>query len=162
MMVIRLPLYVIGFYNGYECSSVKKPGKPYITSLIHLVLIVISLLFIIWAEIKIGDIWMAEYGIWWYPWIIITVPLCLVLCRFLEATKKYKINKSVIRVLSFWGSISLELYLRQWIVTGNLIIYLGKYINKILLCIISIPLTIIVAWIYSRVFLIGGKKHERL
>ena len=51
------------------------------------------------------------YGLYWYPFILITPPLCVIISYISLLLEKCKITKVLLRLLDLCGSYSFEIYL---------------------------------------------------
>ncbi len=151
MVLIRIPTYVIGYYLGSDINFQKAQSEKHII-LVCATIVATGGVFIVKLYEIYGDIIMAEYGIWWYPWLIMALPMCVLGSQLFEFLKRVSCLKWLAKVFEFCGSISLEIYLWQWLITGYMVICLDKYVDRTLLCFASIPVTLFVSWIYSMLF----------
>ncbi len=151
MILIRIPLYVAGYYFGSDGIHLCEEKPKWLYAL-YAATIVIGGCVIVLLRMKYGDIIMAEYGIWWYPWLVMAFPMCELVACFFDVLKRVGWLKWIANTFAFIGSISLEVYLWQWLITGYMVICLGDYVSRTLLCWLFVPVSIIVAWIYSLLF----------
>ncbi len=151
MVLIRIPTYVVGYYFGSDISfrwaNNKKWNIP-----AHILLVTAGGALIVKLCEKHGDIAMAEYGIWWYPWLVMALPMCVLVSLLFGIFKRVRLLKWISTLFAFLGSISLEIYLWQWLIMGYMVACLGKFANRALVCFISVPMTVFVSWIYSMLF----------
>ena len=104
----RLPIFFLGFYVGYLAYNQRAVSK---VSLIVYVLMFIGGFGIYrYLFVHVSEIALWDYGLYWYPMIIIIIPFCLFLSYFFNKCHEYKIpliNDLFYKI----GSVSLEFYL---------------------------------------------------
>lgn len=131
IMTTRIPIYFIGILIGYIIK------KNIILNLRHILLLSLSLIIgviiLVVADTLIGDFYLWSYGLWWYPFILITPPLSMALAWVLSKYKNYKFP-----FLSFVGKYSLPIYLLHRLIPDLFkdlnIISSGHVISFISLC----------------------------
>ncbi|WP_379159730.1 acyltransferase family protein [Paenibacillus sp. sgz5001063] len=140
IFTIRIPIFFVGVLVGYlidkqEVIS-RRNGMVYLGMLLTgAVLLAAS------QKYMSGYVW--SYGLWWYPFILITLPLCLLMAGMLHLVPEYKGSR--FRFLSFCGTHSLEIYLiheRMLKITADLRQNLDLQMNDLMLNVISILLTL--------------------
>lgn len=122
--ITRLPIFYIGMLFADKCKKnhqVKK--KEIVFGAVALVLGIIILLFLYLFARK----YMWSYGLYWYPFVIITPPLCLAISYVSMFLERVRISKPVISVLSLCGDYSFELYLVHILVFQILLVFIDKY-----------------------------------
>ena len=104
--VTRLPIYAIGMMvakNAYKKIN-------------WVQIIVCSILFVFGVAV-LGisyfyfEPFMLDYGLYWYPFIFITPPLCLHISLISACFEKNKVLSKVLDGIAWVGKISFELYL---------------------------------------------------
>lgn len=106
IFTVRIPIFFIGILIGYWSDNNK-----FITILSFIKLIFMLVLGITLLSISLSYyndyLWSA--GLWWYPFILITLPLSMLLAIFLKYIDETKVIG--LTVLTFLGTHSLEIYL---------------------------------------------------
>lgn len=105
LFITRIPIFSLGILFG-KWTSEKKQFNNITTSLIILSSFV-GLISIVLLSNYFPNSTLWNYGFFWYPFILITPGLCILITFALDALRLSVINK----VLAFFGTISLELYL---------------------------------------------------
>lgn len=103
---IRIPIYFIGFLIGYYSLKNTKINTQAILLQIFLGIIGIYGLYMISDIIHNTPSIAWKYGLFWYPFILITFPLLLLLSSVLSLSSKNKYP-----ILFFLGTYSLVIYL---------------------------------------------------
>lgn len=142
--IARIPIFMIGILFGKYTYEKKQPRwinpiSLYGTTVLGLVL----LMFV--KHTYSG--WLWYYGLYWFPFIAITPGLCLSLSTVLEKFKP----TYLLRILSFLGGLSLEIYLlhiKPYGKAAELATYWGTS-KEIVLCLI-IALVIPIAYALSK------------
>lgn len=155
--VTRIPIFMLGFFIGKLCS--KHDYTINISSIIILVITMIAGLTILIFFIRNYAEFLWSYGLYWYPFILITPGLCLCISYFVFLMQKSKCLNWIPKVLEKIGQNSLELYLLH-IPFFNVIIYfinsanLENYNNIIwVLGFVLIPLIVICFKTYMKFIL---------
>lgn len=106
ILASRIAIFFIGILFGYYIKNKKNINN---LSIILFFLIMIFGFIILFVFINYLNKYLWVWGLWWYPFTIITPFLCLFLAYMLQLIK----NKAypILRFLSFWGTNSLEIYL---------------------------------------------------
>src|SRR5574344_547631 len=105
LFITRIPIFSLGVlwgkwtFNKKQLTAVSK-GIIYVSFVIGLM----SILFFT-THLPVKILW--GYGVYWYPFILITPGLCAFVATALDVLHRAIINK----VLAFCGTVSLELYL---------------------------------------------------
>lgn len=143
IFTIRIPIFFAGPLIGYfiERNQVitRRHGIMYMGMLLSGVLVLVA------AQRYWGDyIW--SYGLWWYPFILITLPLCLLIAGLLQSIERRGWSK--FRFISFCGTHSLEIYLiheRVLTIITDLRKSLDLPVNDPVLNVIGVVLTLLLA-----------------
>ena len=113
LSLARFPVFIIGMHLGHllQNPSEVRAGRHTIFNAAGLVLGcgMLGLSLLLCSPVQV---W--EWGFWWYPFIIATVPMVLLLARSVELLDKRYVcwaGTWCVRVLGFFGSISFEFYL---------------------------------------------------
>jgi len=106
IFTVRFPIFFIGVLIGYLIDQKKKIN--YISYGIYTIMFLIGIILMGLFLTKYSN-YLWTLGLWWYPFIFITVPLSLfVVCMLDIINKKYKRKFGI---LTFLGGYSLEIYL---------------------------------------------------
>jgi peptidoglycan/LPS O-acetylase OafA/YrhL len=100
----RIPIFIIGtFFGKYTYEKIQ---PRWINSISLYIVAILSLTILLYVKYNHQG-WLWYYGMYWYPFIGITPGLCLFIAYLLE-----KINSTrLLKMLSFLGALSLEIYL---------------------------------------------------
>ncbi len=101
----RLPIYIIGMYISSSLKNVSIKKIHWVGLFISFI-VGVAVLFVFYNYFK-NYLW--PYGLWWYPFIIITPTLSLLIAKFLDVTNR--IIHPLLSVLSIFGKSSLEILL---------------------------------------------------
>lgn len=140
MILLRIPEYVIGYY--YAGDKEKR------TNVYYRMFILLAGVLVYYCLLKeYSDIFLNEYGLYWYPAIFLTSSMVICLGKIFTAIKS--------RIITFIGEKSLEVYLWHFYILfpvedflKNREIQFDKY--NIIVNLLVIALTLIVALIYSK------------
>lgn len=153
----RIPIFFIGILIGYW-SYIDKKIKRLDFIIMGIMLILGWYLTSIMLTYPPDVRW--SYGLWWYPFIFLTLPLCIISAILFEYTKN-KINYNY-EFLKFCGRFSLEIYLFHPQVFGILKSHFifDRYgiIENLILVSITLIITIIYRWLIN---LLGLKLNIR-
>lgn len=107
VFIARIPIYFLGFLAGKYSYEKKEVSKKMI--FVHLLVMIIG-----FAILRISFIqyeaFLWSYGLYWYPFILITWPLCLFLGKFFELMEKIKFT-FISSTFSKIGLVTFEFYL---------------------------------------------------
>ncbi|MRN56203.1 acyltransferase family protein [Paenibacillus monticola] len=106
ILTVRIPIFFIGILIGYFVDKNKKFTKQHL--ILHIVMLILGLALLAVIQKYFTD-YLWTFGLWWYPFIIITLPLCMFAAVFLQILSGLPSMK--FRFLSFCGTHSLEIYL---------------------------------------------------
>lgn len=106
IFTVRIPIFFIGILIGYFVDKNKKFTKLHLIILIAMMIVGLALLAVVQ---KYFTDYLWSFGLWWYPFIFITLPLCMFAAAFLQILSGLRSMK--FRFLSFCGTHSLEIYL---------------------------------------------------
>lgn len=114
MGVSRIPIFLIGMIWAHENHTRKaEEVAPAKKSLLRIGVIVLSLvgimLFLWYYKRDVNMLWL--YGLWWYPFILITPGLCYVLSMIMDFFAKFKVLKFLLVPFKYIGLASFEIYL---------------------------------------------------
>ncbi len=141
MFMLRIPEYIIGYCYGID--------KERYSNIIYRVVILFCGI-IIYASFlyRFSDEMLSDYGLYWYPAILLTSSMVICLARILP--------KSGCKLLSFIGKRSLEVYLWHFYILfpfsdilKNLNIKFDKY--NLVINFFVIVITLIVSCGYSKI-----------
>ncbi len=106
--VSRLPVFYIGMLIADLCRQSKRISVGHVLGAI--LSCVLGLLFLA-VSFKWASQYLWSHGLYWYPFALITPPLCMAISYFLFLCERIKIAKPIHWFLSLCGSYSFELYL---------------------------------------------------
>ncbi|PXV65094.1 peptidoglycan/LPS O-acetylase OafA/YrhL [Dysgonomonas alginatilytica] len=151
----RIPSFLMGLCVGYLIIN-KKRISPLTVYYLYLSLLV-GIIFIICQLHNVGDYFKyTAYGFIWYPLILTTLPLCLLLTKVFDILPTYIFSS----ILTFWGTYSLTIYLYH-----EKILFLLTYhtkMNGLILNILAIAVTIVAAYITSNIITFLTNKYSRI
>lgn len=106
--VTRLPIFYIGMFFGKLCCQEKKMTLVYALLLCGMFIagIAMRLMFL-----RFSSVGLWAYGLHWYPFILITPPLCIAISYIAYFLEKVRVLKGLVSVLSTVGNYSFEVYL---------------------------------------------------
>ena len=151
--VTRIPIFFIGMYMAKKANKDNEIlNKCKIFLLISLMLLGIIILLCFY---KFFPTLLWNYGLHWYPFILIIPGLCLTISLISQTIEKYKVGTFLLKVLEIIGSYTFEIYL-----VHALILYIFKYLisNNILIdnniiwsiALLLIPLGCIILKIFTK------------
>lgn len=106
IFTIRIPIFCVGVFVGYLIDQKRAISR--LSLILHLVVFVSGILLLVVSQKYLQDyVW--SYGLWWYPFILITLPLCILAAGMLHWMAERKWTRYPF--LSFCGTHSLEIYL---------------------------------------------------
>jgi len=140
IFTIRLPIFFVGFLVGYLIEKKQKVSQ--LTLLVYIGMLLLGVLLLAATQRHMNDyVW--SHGLWWYPFILITLPLCLLAASALHWVTEHK--WSPLTFLSFCGAHSLEIYLiheRMLKIAADLRQSLDLQVNVLVLNVICILVTL--------------------
>ncbi|WP_025691346.1 acyltransferase family protein [Paenibacillus zanthoxyli] len=107
IFTIRIPIFFMGFLIGYWIENGKKANLLHL--IVNIVMAILGLIFLAVSIKYLSYEFSWHYGLFWYPFILITLPLCMFLAAFLQTLSELGIKKFIF--LTFCGTHSLEIYL---------------------------------------------------
>jgi len=157
----RIPIFLIGIFVGYWINVGKECNKS--SLILNFIMLILGL-----STLSISLIYLKYYvpiyGLAWYPFILITLPMCMIATMVLQYITKFKVFKLIF--LTFCGTHSLEIYLFHERIL-NLANHIWKYISfdkyKLVLNLICFITTLIMAYIWKKIivyFLKDRMKHK--
>ena len=108
IMVIRIVLFFIGMYVGKLAMEDKSLNK------LHCIVLIFACLLggaILRYFVVNHNNLMSNYGMWWYPFILITPGLCLVICLLSCWIDKIKVGSFLLKGVSYVGNHTYEIFL---------------------------------------------------
>ena len=104
----RIPVFLLGFYIGYLSYNNKEIDKKMI--IIYMLSFVICIGILRWSYNNLNEYFLWDFGIYFYPMVLVAVPFCLLFANLFDFCNRYSIplvNSLFYKV----GSVSLEFYL---------------------------------------------------
>lgn len=139
----RIPIFCIGIIIGYFSDTKKNISSIHL--FVNILLLVIGcVLLIVFIEKFENHLW--SYGLWWWPFMFITVPLCIIIGICIDFIKCI----TELKFINFCGNHSLELYLFH---ERILSLVSAKFVNldKITINLVCIIITFIMAFMWKKV-----------
>lgn len=141
VFITRIPIFLIGILTGYYVQ--KDIRISYKTFAFLLFCFLVGICFLVLNKYYFQPMTLWLYGLWWYPFILITLPLLLILSMILAQFKNYQYP-----ILSFFGKYSLVIFLlheKLLSVMSNI----GFTSSLILLNTLAIFLTLVIGYFYQ-------------
>jgi len=157
----RLPLFVMGMMI-VEIARRKEEVRIHPCIIYGFMIVGIAALYII---MKDYEQYIGHYGLLWYPFILITPGLCLLLSKCYELLDKFKGTKWLVTVSKHLGICSFEIYLLHIVIFANF--RLKGFGNKywLFLILVSIIAGVLYNWVVNKVLALiktGRLKKERV
>lgn len=106
--VSRFPIFFMGMFMAKEADKGARISMPGFTaSLAAMAAGVVALWYC--RETHHNLLW--DYGLWWYPFILITPGLCFLISGVAQQMEKSSIGKRVLGIVSVIGNDTFEIYL---------------------------------------------------
>ena len=122
--VSRFPIFYIGMLFAESCQKDTRILKKHIFSAILMFIVgILSLYF----SVIYAPQFMESHGLAWYPFILITPPLCIGISFLLHFIEKAKITAPVMAFLKLCGNYSFELYLIHLLLIPLISLFIEKY-----------------------------------
>ena len=153
VLMSRLPVYVIGMvFAKYENSNIRKKAPILIGGF------VIGNVLLFLSVIRATE-YLWSYGLYWYPFILITPGLCWIISEISSLFDKCFLSK-LVSVFKFLGGFTFELFLVHWLVFSIIgeQIYVMPYPN--LVRAVILVLSIAVAFAFNLVVKKIGKTNQ--
>lgn len=149
--ITRLPVFYIGMLMAREGSAYKTiSAKAIICSI---VLSIVGIIMLFFFKSQYEDLILWNYGLYWYPFILITPGLCIGISLFAGWLEKYKFGRCVNKVTEIIGNNTFEIFLvhivlsdifgrlrKQDIITdlwiGNTVLVIITIVISYLLCLL--------------------------
>lgn len=119
IFTLRLPIFILGIYAGY--AYVHKQHLPWFehakmnSAIVLSGIVCLSLM----LSLTVPDTrW--RLGLWWYPFMLLAYPLCVMIALLCERLDEYAANyswlKSIRTLVVFCGTYSLEIFLLHLVI----------------------------------------------
>lgn len=142
--ITRLPIFYVGMLFGDICmKNTKITTKHIVGMIVAFILGVVSI--IVFFKFASQNLW--SFGLYWYPFILITPPLCFAISYISKFFEKIMLTKLIVSFLSICGNHSFELYLVHIL----LISCINVFISKLDMCVNTYQI-----WLIGGVFLLVG------
>lgn len=106
--ITRIPIFFVGMYIAKYSQDFEQLTKTRFKILIFLMLLGFFILKIFF-EIYHSKMW--SHGLYWYPFILITPGLCLVISYLCQKIDEYSIGRKILKVFQKIGNNTFEIYL---------------------------------------------------
>ena len=108
LTMTRLPIYYLGVLFATLCREDRKIAKPtYLAMVVSIATgaAMLAVFFLCFPE----QLW--TMGLYWYPFILLTAPMCMILSSLMALLEKSKITKPIADGVSLVGKYSFEVCL---------------------------------------------------
>lgn len=122
--VTRLPIFYIGMIFADMCKKDKRLDKSMMIGMVGGLLL--GVLFVV-ISIKFASQYRWSHGLFWYPFILIIPPLCFMISLISMLLEKTKITGLLLKMISFFGDYSFELYLVHVLVFAMLRVLIPEW-----------------------------------
>ena len=119
IFTLRLPVFILGVYAGY--AFVHKQHLPWFENATINGASILSgiVLLSLMLSLTIPDTrW--RFGLWWYPFMLLSYPLCLLIAFLCERMDEHASNSSMLKsirsLVVFCGTYSLEIFLLHLVI----------------------------------------------
>ncbi|MBQ9314349.1 MAG: acyltransferase [Clostridia bacterium] len=145
--ITRIPIFFMGMYIAKiaEENNEKITNKKFLLLMLEFLLGI--MLLILAYHFFSQRLW--EFGLYWYPFLLITPGLCLIISYISYSAEKTKIGVFLLRILGFIGNHTFEIYLvhilifniirnliqKQILHLDNNIIWLGAVLIVVIGCV---------------------------
>lgn len=147
IFVIRIPVFVTGFLVGYWIERDRKVSMP--EMIVGTAAALVGLGFVVLGTRLLSYETMWNYGLFWYPFILITLPLCTLAAGTLHIGSRP--GRSRWMFLTFCGTHSLEIYLLHERILGFTDGLAGKlHLDNLVYNGLCIILTLVLAYVLKR------------
>ena len=119
--ITRLPIFYLGMLFSLLCQADRKVIKAHIVA--ACVSFLVGIVSLVLCFTQTPD-FMWSYGLYWYPFILITIPVCMAVSWISISLEKFKIAKPILSFLTLCGTYSFEIYLTHillFAITNDLI-----------------------------------------
>ena len=120
----RLPIFYIGLLFADMCQKSKRILWYHVGGAI--LSFIVGILFL-----AVSFNWLSQYlrshGLFWYPFIFITPPLCMAISYLLIHIERLKFTRPIVSFLSLCGAYSFELYLMHIWLFPLILLWIAKY-----------------------------------
>ena len=152
MAVSRFPIFVIGMYLG---KCITKDKKKSIKQEIILYGVMLIGVCVVALCILKFPLLLSDYGMWWYPFVLIIPGLCMLLVRMLEKAKYVRLGVRII------GTVSLEIYLVHIVAFDYLNSFEMGNLMWLIICIIMLGAGIMYHTLITKMFNLTKKLLTR-
>lgn len=130
-VLIRLVIFLSGIYAGYLLVT-KDDISPLKSTKLNIALLCEGLL-VLYLSLYLIDLYASfQWGLWFYPFLLITFPLCLLISATLYSLERTFSTNPVfvllLKSLAFCGMYSLEIYLLHVTIFVLFPDLIGKYL----------------------------------
>ena len=134
----RFPIFIIGMAAARDSFKVEYIKKKYIVILGILSAIGLALMYVLVTRKCETLLW--QYGLMWYPYIIIVPGVCLLISAAANALDKTKVGKKIVSFFLFVSRYTFEIYLLHIVILQIFHSYYDKVNDKIAKGILNIDL----------------------
>lgn len=165
IVVTRLPIFVIGMYF----ARMSEDGKMRVSGKLAMILagsMLVGIMLLILFFEKYDD-YLWRFGLYWYPFILITPGLCIFISAFAEMLWENKIARVFLDLLKRIGEYSFEIYLvhllcfdvyYNYLIPENILPHSRRAVVLVLMC---VPLLCLILRMCSKGCIKGVEVHEK-
>jgi len=140
IFTIRAPLYFFGFWFASFCNNNKNVVLVRYWLLVFSVLTLVFFSILYYIQLNYYSLWM-DYGLAWFPFAVITIPLCFIVSYFFSLLKNYEFP-----IITFFGTYTLTLFIfHERIIASVYILGYGE-IHYVKILIIIVTVIVAVLW----------------
>ena len=122
--VSRLPIFYIGMLFADVCQQSKRISACHVAAACLSFAAGVLLLAVFF---KLFPTCLWSHGLYWYPFIFITPPLCMAVSYVLILMEKRNFAKPIVSLLSLCGNYSFELYLVHILLLSVISFLIGRF-----------------------------------
>lgn len=120
----RLPIFYIGMLFAQMCMQSRRISRGCVIGACAAFL---AGGFMLAVSFKYAPKYLWSHGLYWYPFVLLTPPLCMAISFCLLLLEKVNAARPLLRFLSLCGSYSFELYLVHALLFSLIPLYADKF-----------------------------------
>lgn len=130
ILTTRLPIFILGMFAGFVLvNNIASTLFDDVGHISKCLLLGFVMLGTSWILNTTDSMW--RYGLWWYPFLLMTYPICIIVALLCEYMDKVSEEKSFARAMygcvSYCGTYSLQVYLLHMITYSLGPVWLGNF-----------------------------------
>lgn len=150
VIVVRLAVFYIGMLFADLCKRSVQVTRRHIAIGAVMLIAGMAMLACFYYFLP-NQLW--SYGLFWYPFVLMTVPLCMLISLVVFWMEKSRITRPIVSFFSLCGKYSFELYLIHLPLIDIIHAYMKKndiYAEEHPLWLVGIPLLVICCFILKQ------------